>query len=91
MKLIKIKDNTAIRKDVLCDVENLTNKIVNKTLGQLEQEGIFVFPELIRNAEDITRDQMILQGINGTLRSGNVMGFLGFGKERLYNYEVFRI
>lgn len=83
MKLIKIKDNTAIRKDVLCDVENLTNKIVNKTLGQLEQEGIFVFPELIRNAEDITRDQMILQGINGTLRSGNVMGFLGFGKERL--------
>ena len=39
MKLIKIKDNTAIRKDVLCDVENLTNKIVNKTLGQLEQEG----------------------------------------------------
>lgn len=83
MKLIKIKDNAKIRKDTLYEIENLTNRIVDKTLGQLEQEGIFVFPELIKDAEDITQDQKILQSVNNTFHSGNVMGFLGFGDERL--------
>ena len=42
-----------------------------------------VFPETVKDAEDITQDQMILQSVNDTYRSGNVMGFLGYGDERL--------
>ena len=44
---------------------------------------MFVFPEFVNEADDITKDQMILQGINDSYRSGNVMGFLGCGDERL--------
>lgn len=44
---------------------------------------MFVFPEYIDDAEDITRDQMILQSVNDSYRSGNVMGFIGCGNERL--------
>ena len=51
--------------------------------GLLEREGVFVFPEIVKEAEDITRDQMIIQSVNDTFRSGNVMGFLGCGDERL--------
>ena len=58
-------------------------KIADKTLEQLEREGIFVFPEFVQDAEDITREQMIIQSVNDTYRSGNVMGFLGYGDERL--------
>lgn len=58
-------------------------KIADKTLEQLEREGIFVFPDIIRNTEDLTKEQMILQTVNDTFRSGNVMGFLGCGDERL--------
>lgn len=83
MKLLKIKDNSQQKKDVFFNIGNLTDKIADKTLAQLEREGIFVFPEIVKDAEDIMRDQMIIQSVNNTYRSGNLMGFLGCGDERL--------
>ena len=83
MKQFKIKDNSAKKKEDFCDVSELVKVISNKTLEELEKEGVFVFPEIVKDAEDITRDQMILQSFNDTYRSGNVMGFLGYGEERL--------
>ena len=83
MKLLKIKDNSQQKKESFSQIRNLTGRIADKTLEQLEREGIFVFPEIVRNAEDITQDQMILQSVNDTYRTSNVMGFLGCGDERL--------
>ena len=83
MKLLKIKDNSQQKKDAFSDIGTLTGKIADKTLEQLEREGVFVFPEIVKDADDITRDQMIIQSVNDTYRSGNVMGFLGCGNERL--------
>lgn len=83
MKLHKIKDNSQQKKDSFSDIGTLTGKIADKTLEQLEREGVFVFPEIVKDAEDITRDQMIIQSVNDSYRSGNVMGFLGCGDERL--------
>ena len=83
MKLLKIKDNSQLKKAAFSDIFALTGKIADKTLDQLEREGVFVFPEYIDDAEDITRDQMILQSVNDSYRSGNVMGFIGCGNERL--------
>ena len=83
MKLLKIKDNSQHKKEAFSDIKTLTNKIADKTLEQLEREGLFVFPEIVKDAEDITREQMILQSVNDTYYSGNVMGFLGCGDERL--------
>ncbi len=83
MNLLKIKDNSRQKKEIFSQVKNLTGKIADKTLEQLEREGVFVFPDTVKDAEDITQDQMILQSVNDTYRSGNVMGFLGCGDERL--------
>jgi len=83
MKLVRIKDNTQIKKDKLSEIESITSKVTDKTLEQLEKEGIFVFPEIIKDAEDITKNQMILQSVNDSYRSGNIMGFLGYGNEQL--------
>lgn len=83
MKVLKIKDNNLNKKDDFAEIRTVTGKIADKTLEQLEREGVFVFPEIIKDAEDITRDQMILQSVNDSYRSGNVMGFLGCGDERL--------
>ena len=80
---MKLKDNFQQKKDDFSQVARLTGKIADKTLEQLEREGVFVFPETVKDAEDITQDQMILQSVNDTYRSGNVMGFLGYGDERL--------
>lgn len=83
MKLFRIKDNSQRKKDAFSQVARLTGKIADKTLEQLEREGVFVFPNTVKDAGDITQDQMILQSVNDTYRSGNVMGFLGCGDERL--------
>lgn len=83
MNQFKIKDNTVRKKEDFNQVSALVHNISNKTLQQLEREGIFIFPELLKDAEDITKDQMILQSVNDSYKSGNVMGFLGMGYERL--------
>ena len=83
MKRMKIKDNSQYKKDLFSDIKTITDKIADITLKQLESEGVFVFPELVKDAEDITQNEMIIQSVNDTYRSSNVMGFIGCGEERL--------
>lgn len=83
MKPLRIKDNSSFPQESFSEIPLLTKRIADQTLKQLELEGVFVFPELIRETEDLEDDQMILQSVNNTYRSGNVMGFLGCGNERL--------
>lgn len=83
MKRLKIKDNSQTGKNNFWEIGRLTSRIADKTLGQLERDGIFVFPERVTETEHITKDQLILQSINDAFRTGNVMGFLGYGNERL--------
>ncbi len=83
MKLLRIKDNAQIGKERFSDITNLVRRIADKTLGQLEHEGIFVLPEFLADTEDLSGEQMILQSVNDSFRSCNVMGFIGYGDERL--------
>jgi conserved domain protein len=83
MKQLKIKDNQYLPKEDFYRVKSIVSHVSDKTLEQLEREGVFVFPEIIKDAEDITKDQMILQSCNDMYCTGNVMGFLGSGDERL--------
>ena len=83
MKTLRIKDNAQAKKGTFAEIGNLTGRIADKTLERLEREGVFVFPEFVGEAAGLTRDQMILQSVNDTYRAGNVMGFLGYGNERL--------
>ena len=83
MKLLKIRDNSRQKKEAFSHSGKLTDRIADKTLEQLEREGVFLFPEAVEDAEDMTEDQMILQSINDGYRTGNAMGFLGWGDERL--------
>ncbi|MGE5614633.1 MAG: 5-methylcytosine restriction system specificity protein McrC [Bacillota bacterium] len=83
MTVLKIKDNTLVGKKYFGEVSRVTGIIADKTLEQLEKEGVFIFPELVKDSEDITGDQVILQSVNDYYRSGNIMGFLGYGNERL--------
>lgn len=83
MKQLKIKDNDRKAKDEFFEVTAVVNRVADKTLGQLEHEGVFVFPEGVSATEDLSKDQMILQSYNDMYVSGNVMGFFGVGDERV--------
>ena len=75
MKQLKIKDNSRNIKDRFNEIPHLVNSIADKTLGELEKEGIFVFPESVKEADDLSDDQMILRTINDDYCSGNVSQF----------------
>ena len=68
-----------VPKESLSGISLLTSKIADKTLEQFENEGIFVFPEILRDADDITKDQ----SVNNYYLSSNIMGFMGLGDEKL--------
>lgn len=83
MTLLRIEDNSKRKKEDFSIIPNLTKKIADKTLDQLEKEDVFVFPEIVKDSDDITSDQMILNSKNGFYWTSNVMGFIGYGEERL--------
>ncbi len=83
MKQLLIKDNQYRAKSDFDEVRDVVNSVADKTLAELEKEGVFVFPSSVREAEDLTNDQMILQGCNDMYISGNVMGFLGVDNQRI--------
>lgn len=83
MKQLKIKDNQFISKEDLYEVKSVVNRVADRTLEQLEHEGVFVFPEGLKDTEDLSKEQMILQSYNDSIITGNVMGFLGVGDERI--------
>ncbi len=60
MKLLKIKDNSQQKKDTFSNIGNLYSKIADKTLEQLERKEYSCSPEVVKDAEDITRNQMII-------------------------------
>lgn len=78
-----VKDNSSIKKEDLSPISSITEKILDKTLEQLQTEKIFIFPDLVKDAEDITKKQMILKSDKESYCTGNVMGFLGCGEEQL--------
>ena len=75
MKQLIIKDNQYRLKSDFDEVKDVVNSVTDKTLAELEKEGVFVFPSSLREAEDLTNEQMILQSYNDMYVSGNVMGF----------------
>ena len=86
------KDNQKYDKaDIAQAIPTIVQQIADKTLGDLQQEGLFIFPERvtakkkeqdISESEDLESDQMVLCSQKGQYVTGNVMGFLGCHTEQ---------
>lgn len=79
MKLKQTKDNCREPKDEYAIIPQLTDKLVNRTLKQLSGDGLFVFPENPKEADD----QMVLRSIDNYYQTSNLAGFIGYQDERL--------
>lgn len=83
MKRLRIKDNSRLAKSDFDVIRHLTARIADKTAETLSREGIFVFPPRAEDSADLDVSEKILESEGDTYRTGNVMGFLGLGDERL--------
>ncbi len=72
------------KEDFVAEYPNLSQALLDRTLDSLSREdNIFIFPNDLMNSPDLDKDQKILETVNQEIKTGNVIGFLGYGQERL--------
>ena len=83
---MRITDNQhrIAKEDFVAEYPNLSQALLDRTLDNLSREdNIFIFPNDLMNSPDLDRDQKIFETVNQEIKTGNVIGFLGYGQERL--------
>ena len=83
---IRITDNQQlIKKEDFVEIyPKISQVLLDRTLESLSQEdSIFIFPNDLKNTSDLDKEQKIFETINQNIKTGNVIGFLGYGQERL--------
>ena len=84
--MMRITDNQhrIAKEDFVAEYPNLSQALLDRTLDNLSREDrIFIFPNDLMNSPDLDKDQKILETVNQEIKTGNVIGFLGYGQERL--------
>ena len=84
--MMRITDNQhkIAKEDFVAEYPKLSQALLDRTLDNLSREDrIFIFPNDLINSLDLDKDQKILETVNQEIKTGNVIGFLGYGQERL--------
>ena len=83
---MRITDNQhkIIKEDFVAEYPKISQLLLDRTLENLSQEdNIFIFPSDLEYSPDLDKDQKILETVNQEIKTGNIIGFLGYGQERL--------
>ena len=83
---MRITDNqqSISKEEFIAKYPKISQVLLDRTLDNLSQEdSIFIFPNDLKNSPDLDMDQKILETVNQKIKTGNVIGFLGCGQERL--------
>ena len=84
--MMRITDNQhkIDKEEFVEEYPKLSQALLDRTLDNLSKEdNIFIFPNDLKNSSDLERDQKIFETVNQEINTGNVIGFLGCGQERL--------
>ena len=83
---MRITDNQhkIAKEDFVAEYPKLSQALLDRTLDNLSiEDSIFIFPNDLKHSSDLERDQKIFETFNQEIKTGNVIGFLGYGQERL--------
>ncbi|MGT2829344.1 3-isopropylmalate dehydrogenase [Streptococcus hillyeri] len=82
---MEIKDNHSYHIEVFSTAyPKLYQKLTNKTLQELAtNEHLLIFPQQFADSDDLEDKNMVLEQINHQLKTGNIVGFIGCGEEKL--------
>lgn len=83
---MRITDNQhrIAKEDFVAEYPKLNQSLLDRTLDNLSREdNIFIFPNDLTHTPDLDKEQKIFETVNQKIKTGNVIGFLGYGQERL--------
>ena len=84
--MMRITDNQhrIAKEDFVAEYPKLSQALLDRTLDNLSREdNIFIFPNDLTHTPDLEKDQKIFETVNQEIKTGNVIGFLGCGQEKL--------
>ena len=84
--MMRITDNRhkIAKEDFVAEYPKLSQALLDRTLDNLSREdNIFIFPNDLTHTPDLDKDQKIFETVNQEIKTGNVIGFLGCGQEKL--------
>ena len=83
---MRITDNQhrIAKEDFVAEYPKLSQALLDRTLDNLSREdNIFIFPNDLTHSPDLDKDQKIFETVDQEIKTGNVIGFLGCGQEKL--------
>ena len=83
---MRITDNhyKIAKEDFVAEYPKLSQALLDRTLDNLSiEDSIFIFPNDLKHSPNLDKDQKIFETVNQEIKTGNVIGFLGYGQERL--------
>ena len=89
--MMRITDNQQlIKKEDFVEIyPKISQVLLDRTLESLSQEdGIFIFPNDLKNTSDLDKEQKIFETVNQNIKTGNVIGFLGYGQGKIKRFPL---
>ncbi len=83
---MRITDNQhkIAKEDFVAEYPKLSQALLDRTLDNLSiEDNIFIFPNDLTHTPDLDKEQKIFETVKQEIKTGNVIGFLGYGQERL--------
>ena len=83
--MMRVKDNHTYSKyEFVSEYPLLSDKLLDKTLLTLSQnENLLVFPHDFLTVDDMDHDSKIVETVNDTIKTQNIIGFIGYQGEQL--------
>lgn len=83
--MMRLKDNHTYSKyEFVSEYPLLSDKLLDKTLLTLSQnENLLVFPHDFLTVDDMDHDSKIVETVNDTIKTQNIIGFIGYQGEQL--------
>lgn len=83
--MMRVKDNHTYSKyEFVSEYPLLSDKLLDKTLLTLSQnENLLVFPHDFLTVDDMDQESKIVETVNDTIKTQNIIGFIGYQGEQL--------
>ncbi len=87
MGIYTIRDNSFVSDEI--STKPIITKLVNKSLNELYDENILVFPPTLKESNDLDEDKVILKRSQGKTYTSNIVGMLSDSKDEVKIFSRF--
>ncbi|MCK1193356.1 McrC family protein [Streptococcus uberis] len=82
-----VRDNSLLSEEI--SSKPIINNLVNKSLNELYDENILIFPPTLRESDDLDNDNVIFRKSQGKIYTSNIVGLLSDSRDEVKIFSRF--